>query len=66
MAYYNQVEGVGKILIIRPQNGNFDVINATDIDDVIKKLKSGKLATGTTLINFSDSQAKLSPQIGVN
>ena len=66
MAYYNQVEGVGKILIIRPQNGNFDVINATDVDDVIKKLKAGKLATGTTLINFSDSQAKLSPQIGVN
>jgi hypothetical protein len=31
----------------------------------MKKLKDGVLGTGTSIINFGDPQAKLSPQLGV-
>ena len=65
LAYYNTIEGVNDILIINPGNGNFNVIDATDVDSIMQKLKDGILGTGTTLINFTDSQAKLSPQLGV-
>ena len=65
LAYYNQVEGVNKILIIRPQNGNFRVVDATDINGIWKLIQDNKLAKSTHLINFSDSMAKLSPQIGI-
>ena len=43
-----------------------ELVKNNEVEKTIKKLKANKLATGTTLINFSDSQAKLSPQIGVN
>ena len=65
LAYYNAIEQVNDILIINPGNGNFNVVDATDIDSIMQKLKDGILGTGTTLINFTDSQAKLSPQLGV-
>ena len=65
LAYYNTIEQVNDILIINPGNGNFNVVDATDIESIMKKLDDGILGTGTTLINFTDSQAKLSPQLGV-
>ena len=65
LAYYNTIEQVNDILIINPSNGNFNVVDATNIDSIMQKLKNGILGTGTTLINFGDSQAKLSPQLGV-
>jgi len=65
LAYYNTIEQVNDILIINPGNGNFNVVDATNIDSIMQKLKNGILGTGTTLINFGDSQAKLSPQLGV-
>jgi hypothetical protein len=65
LAYYNAIEQVNDILIINPSNGNFNVVDATDIESIMKKLNDGILGTGTTLINFTDSQAKLSPQLGV-
>ena len=65
LAYYNAIEQVNDILIINPGNGNFNVVDATDIESIMKKLDAGILGTGTTLINFTDSQAKLSPQLGV-
>jgi hypothetical protein len=65
LGYYNTIEGVNDILIINPGNGNFNVIDATDVDSIMKKLKDGVLGTGTSIINFGDPQAKLSPQLGV-
>jgi|TARA_R110001592_G_scaffold150240_1_gene376070 hypothetical protein len=67
LSYYNKIEGVNDILIINPGNGNFNVVDATDVDSIMQKLDPKKkiLGTGTTLINFTDSQAKLSPQLGV-
>ena len=65
LAYYNQIEEVKKILIIRPKNGNFRVVDATDINGIWKMIQDNKLAKSTHLIDFSDSQAKLSPQIGI-
>ena len=65
LSYYNKIEGVNDILIINPGNGNFNVVDATDVDSIMQKLKDKTLGTGTTIINFGDSQAKLSPQLGV-
>jgi hypothetical protein len=65
LSYYNAIEQVNDILIINPGNGNFNVVDATDIDSIMQKIKDKILGTGTTLINFGDSQAKLSPQLGV-
>ena len=65
LGYYNSIEGVNDILIINPGNGNFNVIDATDVDSIMQKLKDGVLGTGTSVINFGDPQAKLSPQLGV-
>jgi hypothetical protein len=65
LAYYNTIEGVSDILIINPGNGNFNVIDATDVDSIMQKLNDGILGTGTSIINFGDPQAKLSPQLGV-
>ena len=65
LGYYNTIEGVNDILIINPSNGNFNVIDATDVDSIMQKLKDRVLGTGTSIINFGDPQAKLSPQLGV-
>jgi|TARA_B100000586_G_C20083739_1_gene416633 hypothetical protein len=70
LQYYNQIEKVGKILIINPTTGNYQTIHATDMNDVIKKMdragdESGKIWTSTSVMNFTDGTAKLSPQLGV-
>jgi hypothetical protein len=65
LGYYNSIEGVNDILIINPSNGNFNVVDATDVDSIMQKLKDGVLGTSSSVINFGDPQAKLSPQLGV-
>jgi hypothetical protein len=54
---YKEVDGKEKLLIINPRSGNYKVINdAEDLDNVVY---------GSTIIDFSDTQAKASPQVGL-
>ena len=70
MAYYNQIENVGKILILNPVTGNFTTISATDIDSTMNKInlpdnEKGKVQLSTHVMDFSGNQAKISPQLGI-
>ena len=70
MAYYNQIENVGKILILNPVTGNFTTISATDIENTMSKInlpdnEKGKVQLSTHVMDFSGNQAKISPQLGI-
>ena len=55
---YKTVDQKEKLLIINPVSGNYKVIDdAQDLDNVVY---------GSTIIDFSDTQAKASPQVGLN
>jgi hypothetical protein len=55
---YKTVDQKEKILIINPVSGNYKVIDdAEDLNNVVY---------GSTIIDFSDTQAKASPQVGLN
>ena len=57
---YKNTDGVGLILVINPTNGNYTVVNS---GAMLTSKKSNVVITGG--LDFSDSQGKAGPQIGI-
>jgi len=65
LSFYALTDEIEEIVIINPISGNYEVVDATDTDTLKDKLESGEIILGSTYIDFSDSQSKASPQLGI-
>ena len=66
---YQAVDGVTSIMVLNPLSGNYYILNGPkDLASASSIDPSGKFAHvqfSDTCINFSDTQGKASPQIGI-